>query len=102
MQRLTLIAVLIPFTLLSVVALFHHGYQGIFQLAFQTFGGAQVLADLFIAISLFLIWLWNDARENNRNPWPWILISLTLGSFGPLMYLLIYKTGPSCRTPKVH
>jgi hypothetical protein len=38
-----------------------------------------------------LAWLWRDARANGRNPWPWMIATLLLGSFGPLVYLLVRK-----------
>jgi hypothetical protein len=47
-----------------------------------------VLADLVIALTLVMIWLWRDARTGGRNPWPWIGLTLIAGSFGPLLYLL--------------
>ena len=69
-----------------------HGYLGIFTLHFQTFGGAQVLADLVIALVLVMIWMWRDAQATGRNVWPWILATLALGSLGPLVYLLTRKS----------
>lgn len=30
-----------------------------------------------------------------RNPWPWILATLALGSFGPLLYLLTRREAES-------
>ena len=46
-----------------------------------------------IALGLFLVWMWRDAKAEGRNPWPWILITLATGSIGPLIYLLVYRTG---------
>ena len=63
----------------------------------QTSAGWQVLADLTIALTLFLVWMWQDAKVTRRNPWPWILITLTLGSFGPLIYLLTRKSTAETR-----
>jgi len=50
------------------------------------------LADLVIALSVFLVWMWRDARAIGRNPWPWLVMTLAIGSFGPLLYLLTRKT----------
>ncbi len=54
--------------------------------------GAQVFIDLVIEIGLVLTWLWRDARATGRQPWPWVVFTLTCGSFGPLVYLLTRKT----------
>lgn len=91
MQRSFLIVTLVLFAALTAAALWQHGYLGIFALHLQTFGGAQVLADLAIALVLVMIWMWRDARATGRNVWPWIVATLTLGSFGPLLYLLTRK-----------
>ncbi len=92
MQRSLLTTVLAvtlaAFSLLSGLALWQHGYWGILAPHFQSFGGAQVLVDLVIALSLFMAWMWRDARRNGRNPWPWVVLTLAAGSFGPLVYLL--------------
>jgi hypothetical protein len=91
MARTLLIATLLAFGALTAVALVHHGYFGIFALHFQTWGGMQVLIDLVIALTLVLVWMWHDARATGRNVWPWIVATLALGSFGPLLYLLTRK-----------
>ena len=88
MPRLILVPVLVVFTVLSALALWHHGYWGILEPHFKSFGGGQVLMDLVIALSLVMVWMWQDARQHGRNPWPWILVTLVAGSFGPLLYLL--------------
>lgn len=91
MQRTLIVITLILFGVLSAAALWQHGYFGIFALHFQTFGGAQVLADLTIALVLVMVWMWHDAKASGRNVWPWIAMTLALGSFGPLLYLLTRK-----------
>jgi len=93
MRRLILIITLVLFLALTALALRHHGYWGIIAPAFQNFAAAQVLVDLVIALCLFLIWMWRDAKAAGRNPWPWTLLTLATGSIGPLIYLLVYKTG---------
>lgn len=94
MQRTLLVIVLVLFGALSAAALWQHGYFGIFALHFQTFGGAQVLADLAIALVLVMVWMWHDAKATGRNVWPWIAVTLVLGSFGPLLYLLTRPSQP--------
>lgn len=92
-QRSLIIATLVPFSILSALALWHHGYWGIIEPHFRSFGAAQVFVDLVIALVLVLVWLWRDARACGRNPWPWVLLTLVAGSFGPLLYLLVRKPG---------
>ncbi len=87
MIRTLLGLVLIAFGALTSVALWQSGYLAIFTGQFANAAGLQVLADLVIALSLVLVWLWHDARRAGRNPWPWVLMTLAAGSFGPLLYL---------------
>ena len=91
MQRPLLILTLLLFGALSAVALWQHGYWGIIAPHFQSFGGGQVLADLVIALTLVMVWMWHDAKAAGRNPWPWIAATLVVGSLSPLLYLLTRK-----------
>lgn len=93
MHRTLIVLVLIPFSALSLLALWQHGYWGLFAPAFQSTASAQVLVDLVIALTLFMVWMWRDACTTGRNPWPWIVLTLAAGSFGPLLYLLTRKDG---------
>lgn len=88
MQRIVLGSVLFFFSILSGFALWYHGYWGILAPHFQSFGAGQVLADLVISLGLVLTWMWQDAKASGRNIWPWLLLTLTMGSFGPLIYLV--------------
>lgn len=97
MQRTILLIILIAFSALTTVALWYHGYWGILEPHFQSFGAAQVLADLVIALSLFMVWMWRDAKATGRNPWPWLVLTLAAGSFGPLLYLLSHKATKESR-----
>jgi hypothetical protein len=91
MQRSLLVIVLILFGALSAVALWQHGFWGIVAPHFQSFGAGQVFADLVIALTLVMVWMWHDAKANGRNAWPWIVATLVVGSFSPLVYLLTRK-----------
>jgi len=97
MQRIFLLITLIAFSALTAVALWQHGYWGIIEPHFKSFGAAQVLADLTIALSLFMVWMWRDAKATGRNPWPWIVLTLVAGSISPLIYLLSRKTTKDAR-----
>ena len=88
MPRLLLSLVLALFGSLTGVALWQHGYWGIIAPHFHSSGLAQVLADLVISLSLVLTWMWQDAKSQGRNIWPWLALTLVAGSFGPLFYLL--------------
>jgi hypothetical protein len=61
----------------------------------------QIWVDLVIGMLFWIVWLLQDARANGRNPWGWLIASLIVGSFSPLLYLLVYerwKASPLERT----
>ncbi len=70
------------------------GYIGIFDYHRHSPAGWQVFADLVIALLLVLLWLVPHAKESGRNPWPWVVLTLLLGSFGPLLYLVFAGRQP--------
>ena len=82
------IAILVPFSLLTLYAVMEVGYFGIFDYHRHSPAGWQVITDLVIALVLVLLWLVNDARKTGRSPWPWVALTLATGSFGPLLYIL--------------
>ncbi len=83
-----LILVIGLFALLSALAIADVGYFGIIEPHFQSWGGAQVFADLVILAILSCFWMVSDARMNRINPWPFVILTLVGGSFGPLLYLV--------------
>lgn len=87
-RLIVLIVVIVAFGVLSALALAEVGYLGIIAPHFQSFGGGQVFADLVIALVLVMIWMVQDARARGVNPWPYVLLTLVAGSFGPLAYLV--------------
>ena len=92
--RTLAIILLIPFTVLTAYAVMQVGYIGIFDYHRQSPAGWQVFADLVIALVLVLLWLVPHAKESGRNPWPWVVLTLLLGSFGPLLYLVFAGRQP--------
>jgi phosphate/sulfate permease len=91
MQRSVLLVTLVLFSALTAAALWQHGYWGILEPHFKSLGGAQVFVDLVIALALVMVWIWHDARATGRKVWPWIVLTLLAGWFGPLLYLLTRK-----------
>ncbi|MFZ4757817.1 MAG: DUF2834 domain-containing protein [Burkholderiaceae bacterium] len=83
-----LVVVSLAFGALSTVAMLEHGYLGILLPHFQSSAGLQVLVDLVIALLLVMAWMVIDARRTGRTVWPWLVLTLLAGSFGPLGYLL--------------
>ena len=88
-MRYVLILVLIGFSALTVQALMDHGYIGLILWHFTSTAGMQVIADLVLACLMASYWMYRDAEASGRNPWGYIALTLVLGSFGPLLYLLV-------------
>jgi hypothetical protein len=65
-----------------------HGYVGLIETILATPAGIQVGLDLVIAETLILIWMSQDAKERELPFWRYAAMSLLLGSFGPLAYLI--------------
>lgn len=87
-RMLLLLVVTVGFGALSAVALLDVGYMGILKPHFQSWGGLQVFIDLVILALLACGWMVGDGRKHGINPWPFVGITLVLGSFGPLGYLM--------------
>lgn len=99
MNKQTLaIALLIPFTVLSLYALWKVGYIGLFDYHRHSPAGWQVFTDLVIALILVLSWMVPEMRRAGRNPWPWIAATIFLGSIGPLLYLALGRRQAPART----
>lgn len=65
------------------------GYLGILKPHFLSWGAAQVFADLVILAVLACVWMVKDAPQRGLSAWPFVLITLVAGSFGPLCYLAV-------------
>ncbi len=87
-MKVALWLVTLLFAGLTAVAVVQHGATGILAYQLANTAGLQVLADLAIALGLFLVWMWQDAKANGIKQWPWLVLTLLIGSFGPLLYLL--------------
>lgn len=86
------IILLLPFSILSAYAVYKVGYVGIFDYHRHSPAGWQVFIDLVIACILCLTWLIPEAKRKGRNPIPFVVLTLFLGSFGPLLYIVTDKS----------
>jgi hypothetical protein len=87
-MRTVLILALAAFGAFTLAAMWHVGYVGIWEAGLANWGAAQVLADLVVMSLVVLYLLHRDAQAQGRSLWPYALITLAAGSFGPLLYLL--------------
>jgi hypothetical protein len=91
MNKPLLILVFVAFGAFTAAAVWHDGLAGIFAAITHSYGSMQIFADLVIALSLVMVWMWRDAKNTGRNIWPWIIATLVAGSFGPLLYFITGK-----------
>jgi MFS superfamily sulfate permease-like transporter len=96
-KQIGLSVVLAGFSALTAYAVYHHGIVGIFEQALANPAATTLFVDLSISLTLVLAWMWNDARERGASFLPFALVTLVLGSIGPLLYL-IRRAGTEERT----
>lgn len=89
-MRALLITVTAAFALFTAAVVAHTGLLGFYRQLADSPAAWQTLVDIGIALTLVLVLVWmrQDARRNGRAFWPWVPVTLALGSFGPLLYLL--------------
>src|SRR5262249_48574648 len=87
-QQIGLAVVLAGFSALTAYTVYQHGYIGFFQLMVANAATITAGVDLTIALGLILLWIGQDAQERGISPLPYVLLTLALGSIGPLLYLM--------------
>lgn len=100
MSRPLLYATFVLFTAFSLWVTFTEGYLAFLDVPRGSMWGLQITLDLVIAISLFVGWMWRDARTSGVPPLPYFLLCLTVGSIGALAYL-IHRSVVSRGTPRL-
>ena len=88
-MKAALALVFAAFGAYSLYVIAELGYLGLWQALLSNLAGWQVVLDLLIASVLLLGFLWRDAQRSGRRFWPYVLLTLAAGSFGPLLYLLL-------------
>jgi hypothetical protein len=87
LKKVVLFFVLADFTAYSVWVAANGGSVGeVLSLFSVNPWIGQVTLDLVIALSMVLVWIWNDAKANGRNPIPWVIATLCTGSIATLAY----------------
>jgi hypothetical protein len=87
-KQIGVAVLLVDFLTLTGYAVYQYGYIGFFELMTANWATATALADLLIALSLIVSWMVRDARARGVSPLPYVLLTLALGSAGPLLYLI--------------
>ncbi len=96
-RLMVLVTVVVGFGALTMLALLDVGYFGIIEPHFLSWGEAQVFVDLVILAVLACVWMVGDARERGLSAWPFIVLTLIAGSFGPLLYLVVREMRTTAR-----
>ena len=87
-KQLTLSAALIVLLAVDAYAVYLYGYIGFFRMVLANFAGVTTLVDLVIALVLVIVWMSDDARERHVWAIPYLILTIVLGSVGPLLYLI--------------
>ncbi len=87
-QQIGLEVVLIGFSALTAYTIYQYGYSGFFQLIAANAATITEGVDLTIALGLILLWIGQDAQKRGISLLPYALLTLALGSVGPLLYLI--------------
>lgn len=82
------------FAVFTVAIVAHTGLLSFYRQLLESPAAWQTLADIGIALGLVLWWMWRDARRSGRAFRLWVPVTLVLGSFGPLLYLLRRPPAP--------
>lgn len=80
--------VALAFGAFSLWVLLQVGYLGIWQGGLANPGSTQITIDLVIACAFGMGVVVRDCRAQGRAWWPWVVLTLGLGSLGLLAYLL--------------
>lgn len=91
-------AVLAAFGAFSLWVVYGHGYTGFLSLAGREPWAMQMLLDLVIALSFAVGWMRADARRRGLASWPYLVVTLALGSIGLLAYVV--RRGMAATPPR--
>ncbi|MGI1806698.1 DUF2834 domain-containing protein [Exiguobacterium sp. TDN 0502] len=87
-----LLIITIAFAVLTAFSIIDFGVLGIFAEATQNTAMLQIFVDLILCALFIIVWLRHDTRRTGRSFPLWAIITLAIGAFGPLLYLLTRKS----------
>lgn len=87
-KQLVLSGALIVLLAMDAYSVYLYGYVGFFRMVLANFAGLTAFVDLLIALVLIIVWIGDDARERNVSAIPYLILTIALGSIGPLLYLI--------------
>lgn len=91
-KRIVYAVVLVAFSALTAEAVIHDGFTGWLKIAASNVSAGLLLVDLTIALSFVMGWMIKDARARKVTVWPFAVLTVALGSVGPLAYLVLRST----------
>ena len=97
-KQLGLLGLLVGVLGLDAYAISQFGYLGLFDAMFENAATVLASAEMMIALGLVTVWMWRDARERGTSIVPYVVLTLVLGSVGPLVYLLVREASVPQRT----
>src|SRR5260370_7122401 len=102
-KQLVLTMVLAGFAALNAYDFYIYGAQGFLHIAFTNAGTTAIFADLVIALTMVAVWMTRDAAQRRVNVLPYLLLTVCLGSIGPLAYLVgRFQDAPENSRPSIH
>ncbi len=87
-RQLAIGFVLADFLALTGYAVYNYSFLAFFDVHAMNAIQLQIFVDLIIALSFVMSWMWRDAKSRGISPVPYVVMTLLLGSIGPLVYLL--------------
>ncbi len=87
-----LLVITIAFAVLTAFSIIDFGVLGIFAEATQNTATLQIFVDLILCALFIIVWLRHDTSRTGRSFPLWAIITLAIGAFGPLLYLLTRKS----------
>ncbi|MGN7855128.1 MULTISPECIES: DUF2834 domain-containing protein [Exiguobacterium] len=87
-----LLVITIAFAVLTAFSIIDFGVLAIFTEATQNTATLQIFVDLILCALFIIVWLRHDTRRTGRSFPLWAIITLAIGAFGPLLYLLTRRS----------
>lgn len=87
-----LLVITIAFAVLTAFSIIDFGVLAIFTEATHNTATLQIFVDLILCALFIIVWLRHDTRRTGRSFPLWAIITLAIGAFGPLLYLLTRRS----------